>query len=125
MVANHLFFSRMTNVREVLLRLFSRGVILKSQKEKLVRMKTEEGTEKIIWILYENILNDIYKNYIMKEYIIRISSTSIVLFFLLSYKQFFRDVKLLISPFCRINNFTLHMMDNKGALFRVFQCNNR
>ena len=50
MVANHLFFSRMTNIGEVLLRLVSRGVISKTQKEQLVQKTNIEGTEKTIWI---------------------------------------------------------------------------
>ena len=50
MVANHLFFSRMTNIREVLLRLVSRGVISKTQKEQLLQKTNIEGTEKILWI---------------------------------------------------------------------------
>ena len=50
MVANHLSFSRMTNIREVLLRLVCRGVISKKQKEQLVKMTNVEGTEKIILI---------------------------------------------------------------------------
>ena len=47
-VANQLFFTRMTNVREVLLRLVSRGVISEPQKQELVQMKNEEYSEKII-----------------------------------------------------------------------------
>ena len=50
MVANHLFFSRMTSIREVLLRLVSRGVISERQKQQLIQMRNEEGREKIIWI---------------------------------------------------------------------------
>ena len=50
MVANHLFFSRMTNIGEVLQRLVSRGVISKTQKEQLVQKTNIEGTEKTIWI---------------------------------------------------------------------------
>ena len=48
MKANHLFFSRMTNVEEVILRLVSRDVISKTQKEQLGQMRDIEGTEKII-----------------------------------------------------------------------------
>ena len=51
MVANHLFFSRMTNVREVLLRLVSRGVISEPLKQQLVRMTNEKGTEKYMNII--------------------------------------------------------------------------
>ena len=50
MVANHLSFSRMTNTTEVLLRLFSRGVISQPLKEELVRKTNIEGTDKIIWL---------------------------------------------------------------------------
>ena len=50
MVANQLFFSRMTNVREVLLRLVSRGVISQKQKQKLVQKTNIEGMQKIIWM---------------------------------------------------------------------------
>ena len=50
MKANHLFFSRMTNVREVLLRLVSRDVISKTEKEELGKLRDIEGTEKIMWI---------------------------------------------------------------------------
>ena len=50
MVANHLFFSRMTNIREVILRLVSRGVILQTQKEQLVQKTNIEGTEEIVLI---------------------------------------------------------------------------
>ena len=50
MVANHLFFSRMTNIREVLLRLVSRGVISQTQKEQLVQKTNIEGTDKIVLI---------------------------------------------------------------------------
>ena len=50
MVANHLFFSRMTNVREVLLRLVSRGVISQTQKQQLVQKTNIEGMEEIMSI---------------------------------------------------------------------------
>ena len=46
MVANHLFYTRMTNVREVLLRLLCRGVISHGQKRQLVQKTHEEGSAK-------------------------------------------------------------------------------
>ena len=50
LVANHLSFSRMTNTTEVLLRLFSRGVISGPLKEQLVRKTNIEGIDRIMFI---------------------------------------------------------------------------
>ena len=48
MVANYMFFSRMTSTTEVIQRLVSRRVISEKQKEKLVRLQHTEGTEKVM-----------------------------------------------------------------------------
>ena len=78
MVANHLFFSRMTNIREVLLRLVSRGVISQTQKQQLVQKTNVEGTEKTFG--FNRIASQIiYKKCITNEddSIIRMCNTSI------------------------------------------------
>ena len=44
--ANHEFFSRMTSVFEVVLRLFSRGVLSKREKEHLIRLVADKDKRK-------------------------------------------------------------------------------
>ena len=44
--ANHEFFSRMTSVREIVLRLFSRGVLSKREKGELIRLMADEDKKK-------------------------------------------------------------------------------
>ena len=45
---NHEFFTRMTSVPDVLLRLVSRGVMSEDVKQKLIRMPNAAGSELIL-----------------------------------------------------------------------------